>query len=104
MFHRLREEILRLDACVVEEFLKFYVAYKAETSIVDVYLQKQKLRLILNMRFPDVRDERGICKDMSGNKLNGEVEVHLKSLDDLPYIMGLIRQSFEARMPEGARR
>lgn len=104
LFHRLREEILRLDACVVEEFLKFYVAYKAETNIVDVYPQKQKLRLILNMRFPDVRDERGICKDMSGNKLNGEVEVHLKSLDDLPYIMGLIRQSFEAQMPEGARR
>jgi predicted transport protein len=101
LFNRLREEILRLDACVTEEFLKFYVAYKAETNIVDVYPQKQKLRLILNMQFQEIRDDRGICKDMSGNKLNGEVEVHLKSIDDLPYIMGLIRQSFASQMPEG---
>ena len=29
---------------------------------------------------------------------NGDVEVGLSSLDELPYIMGLVRQSFERQM------
>ena len=32
---------------------------------------------------------------------NGDVEVGLKSLAELPYIMGLVRQSFERQMDDG---
>ena len=36
LFEALRKEILALDPCVSEEFLKLYIAYKAETNFVDV--------------------------------------------------------------------
>ena len=39
LFEVLRKELLALDPCVTEEFLKFYVAYKAETNFVDVVPQ-----------------------------------------------------------------
>jgi predicted transport protein len=32
---------------------------------------------------------------------NGDVEVALKSLDEVPYIMGLVRQSYERQMGDG---
>ena len=32
---------------------------------------------------------------------NGDVEVGLASLDELPYVMGLVRQSLEKQMGNG---
>ena len=92
--------MLALDPCVTEEFLKLYVAYKAETNFVDVVPQQKRLRLSLNMEFSEINDPKGLCKDVSGVGRwgNGDVEVALSSEDELPYIMGLVRQSFEKQM------
>lgn len=103
VFEAFRKEVLALDPCVVEEFLKLYVAYKAETNFVDVVPQVKKLRLSLNMRFPEVDDPKGLCKDVSGLGRwgNGDVEITLTALDELPYVMGLVRQSLERQMGFG---
>lgn len=100
LFEALRKAVLELDACVTEEFLKLYVAYKAETNFVDVVPQVRRLRLSLNMPFNEIDDPRGLCVDVTnlGRWGNGDVEVGLSSLDDLPYVMGLIRQSFDRQM------
>jgi uncharacterized protein with ParB-like and HNH nuclease domain/predicted transport protein len=103
LFEAFRAEVLALDPCVTEEFLKLYVAYKAETNFVDVVPQAKRLRLSLNMRFHEIDDPRGICKDISatGRWGNGDVEVGLSSFEQLPYVMGLVRQSFERQMGGG---
>jgi uncharacterized protein with ParB-like and HNH nuclease domain/predicted transport protein len=103
LFEALRKEILELDPCVTEEFLKKYVAYKAETNFVDVVPQAKRLRLSLNMPFSDISDPRGMCKDITGVGRwgNGDVEVGFTSLEELPYVMGLVRQSFERQMGNG---
>ncbi len=103
LFDALRKELLALDPCVTEEFLKLYVAYKAETNFVDVVPQARRLRLSLNMPFHELHDPRGMAKDVSnvGRWGNGDVEVPLGSIDDLPYVLGLIRQSFEKQMGNG---
>jgi uncharacterized protein with ParB-like and HNH nuclease domain/predicted transport protein len=103
LFEAFRKEVLGLDPCVTEEILKLYIAYKAETNFVDVVPQAKRLRLSLNMPFPEINDDRGICKDVSsvGRWGNGDVEVALDSLDDLPYVMGLVRQSIERQMGSG---
>ena len=100
LFAAFRKEVLALDPCVTEEFLKLYVAYKAETNFVDVVPQAKQLRLSLNMRFAEISDSKGICKDVSGLGRwgNGEVEVRLNDLEELPYVMGLIRQSLERQL------
>ncbi|MCR4292558.1 MAG: DUF262 domain-containing protein [Candidatus Kuenenia sp.] len=103
LFEAFRKEVLALDPVVTEEFLKLYVAYKAETNFVDVVPQAKRLRLSLNMPFPDISDPRGMCKDVSGLGRwgNGDVEVRLSSLDELPYVIGLVRQAFERQMGNG---
>lgn len=100
LFDALRKEILELDPCIYEEYLKLYVAYKAETNFVDVVPQARRLRLSLNMPFSEIDDPKGLCTDVTnlGRWGNGDVEVGLSSLDELPYVMGLIRQSFDRQM------
>jgi len=103
LFDALRTELLALDPCVAEEFLKLYVAYKAETNFVDVVPQAGKLRLSLNMHFHQIDDPHGMCKDVTnlGRWGNGDVEVAFSEMDQLPTVMGLIRQSLELQMNNG---
>jgi len=100
VFEAFRKQVLALDPCVAEEFLKLYVAYKAETNFVDVVPQAKRLRLSLNVAFQNINDPRGICKDVSqlGRWGNGDVEVGLSSMEELPYVVGLVRQAFEKQM------
>lgn len=100
LFEALRKAILALDPCVSEEFLKLYVAYKAETNFVDVVPQAKRLLLVLNLGIEDIEDSKGLCRDISsiGRWGNGDVEIGLSSIDELPYIVGLIRQSFDRQM------
>jgi predicted transport protein len=103
LFEAFRKEVLALDPCVTEEFKKLYVAFKAETNFVDVVPQAKRLYLSLNMPFVELSDPRGICRDVStmGRWGNGDIEVGLRSIDELPYVMGLVRQSFERQMGDG---
>jgi len=100
LFDAFRKEVLALDPCVTEEFLKLYVAYKAETNFVDVVPQAKRLRLSLNLQFHELNDPKGLAKDVTniGRWGNGDVEVGLAKLEELPYIMGLVRQAFEKQM------
>lgn len=100
IFDALRKEVVALNPNVTEEFLKLYVAYKAETNFVDVVPQAKRLLLVLNIGIAELDDPRGLCRDISniGRWGNGDVEVGLASLDDLPYVMGLIRQAFDRQM------
>src|SRR4051794_38333173 len=58
------------------------------------------LRLSLNLAFLEINDARGICKDVTGPGRwgNGDVAVGLSSLEDVPYILGLVRQAYEKQM------
>jgi len=100
LFDAFRAEVLALDECVREVILKLYIAFKAETNFVDVVPQSKRLLLIVNLDFPDVDDPRKICRDVTGMGRwgNGNTEVMLEKLEDLPYIMGLVRQSLERQL------
>ena len=100
LFEDFRREVLRLDPCISEEILELYVVYKAETNFVDVVPEENKLKLSLNMTFPDINDPRGICNDVSnvGRWGNGDVGLILDSPSDLPYVIGLVRQSLERQL------
>ena len=100
LYDVLRQEVLALDDCVREEVLKLYIAFKAETNFLDVVPQAKRLRLSLNLPFAELDDPRGMAKDVSGLGRwgNGDVEVRLESLSELPYVMGLVRQSLERQL------
>ena len=104
LFEAFRKEVIALDPCVSEEFLKLYVAYKAETNFVDVVPQAKRLKLSLNINFSEINDPKSLCLDVTslGRWGNGNVEVGLSSLEGLPYIIGLVRQALEKQLGENS--
>ncbi|MAM70224.1 MAG: hypothetical protein CMP91_03660 [Gammaproteobacteria bacterium] len=102
LFETFRTAALSLDECVSEEFLKLYVAYKAETNFVDVVPQAKGLRLSLNLNFPEIDDPKGLCRDTTnlGRWGNGNVEARMEKKEDLTYIIGLVRQALEKQLGE----
>lgn len=100
LFEEFRREVKALDPCVSEEFLKRYIAFKAETNFVDVIPQASGLSLSINIPFTEITEPRGICRDVSerGHRGNGDVNVKLTDLKDLPYIVGLVRQALELQL------
>ena len=103
VFEAFRKEVMALDPCVSEEFFKTCVAYKAETNFVDLVPQMKRLQLTLNMKLADVNDPKHLCEDVSeiGHLGYGDVRMVLTSIGELPYVMGLVRQSFESQMGNG---
>lgn len=97
LFEKLNTRILNLGPYVKREFKKLYIAYKLDTNFVDIVIQKTRLRLAVNMKFADVIDPKGICKDITelGRWGNGDVEVFLDSLDGLDDVMAIIEQAFQ---------
>ena len=105
-FHDLRE--LKVDVAY-PFLLELYHDYKAdvlpkaETNFVDVVAQAKRLRLALNMRFADINDPKKLCEDVTGIGRwgNGDVQVGLSRLEDLPYVLGPVRQSLELQLGSG---
>ncbi|MFV0521996.1 MAG: DUF262 domain-containing protein [Mangrovibacterium sp.] len=93
LYKNLKKRVLNLDASVRVEFKKSYIAFEAQTNFVNVVPLKTRLHLY-------IKDPKGICKDVSGliEWGNGDVEVVLKKLNDLDYIMELIEQVFEGQV------
>lgn len=100
LFEAFRSEILALDECVREEILKLYIAYKAESNFVDVVPQANRLRVSINIGFPEIDDPKGLAKDVSqvGRWGNGDVEIMLENKEDVPYVVGLARQALERQL------
>jgi len=104
LFNEIRKALLALDECVYEEFLKLYIAYKAETNFVDIVPQSKRLRVSLNIDYLEIDDPRNLCRDVTdlGRWGNGNVEVFVENSEDIPYIIGLARQALERQLGEEA--
>ena len=96
LFAVLDRRIMNLSPSVNREFKKLYVAYKLDTNFVDVVFQKQRLRISVNMKFSEVVDPKGICRDITGLGRwgNGDVELYMEHTSDIDQIMEIIAQSY----------
>ena len=102
LFQQLRGRILNLDVSVSEQITKHYIAYKLRTIFVSIVPQAKRLLLSLNLSFSDINDPRRWCRDMIniGHVASGDVDVSISSVDQLDYIMFLIKQAFEKQMAD----
>lgn len=100
VYQALRSAVLAIDPCVTEDFKKLYVAFKAETNFVDVIPQAKRLLLMLNMPFTEINDPRGLCRDVTnlGKWGNGDIEVAIDAVEELPHIMFLVQQAYDWQM------
>jgi len=100
LYQKFKAQILALDENATEEFLKLYVAFKLDTNFVDVVPQASGLRLSLNCKYKDIHDPKGLCKDVTniGRWGNGDVELKISQVSELPYAVELIQQVIDMQI------
>lgn len=96
LFDKLNNRIMNLSSDIKREFRKLYIAYKLDTNFVDVVIQKQRLRISVNMKFSEVYDPKNLCHDVTnlGRWGNGDAELFFEHLDELDDVMAIIEQSY----------
>lgn len=99
LFEALDKRIMNLSPGVKREYKKLYIAYKLDTNFVDIIIQKERLLIVVNMKFSDIIDPNGICRDITGLGRwgNGDVELFMESKDELNQVMEIVKQSFDAQ-------
>ena len=102
LFDMLDKRICNLSPNIKREFKKQYIAYKLDTNFVDIVVQKQRLRISLNMKHSEIHDPQNICRDIAGLGRwgNGDVEVFFEHTSEIEDIMDLIKQSYNKQMDE----
>jgi len=99
LFIQLKEMITSLDASITEEAKAKYIAYKLTTNFVDIVIQKNTIKAVLNVPSGKLNDSFGIARDLTKPKLighwgNGDYEVLVKNKEELLKLFELIKQSY----------
>ncbi|GHR74223.1 DUF262 and DUF1524 domain-containing protein [Helicobacter pylori] len=100
LFDILSKEIKALDERITESFNQDYISYKFDKNFVDIVVQTKDLKLYLNMKFNELQDEKNLASDATNkhHNRNGDIEVKLKTKENIPYCLGLIKQALEKQM------
>jgi len=90
------EYVMGLDPAMEEAPKKLYVAYKMSENIVCMEVQQQKILLFLKIDPKTHPGPPGISRDVSkiGHFGTGDLEVTLKSPDDLEVAKPFIEQAY----------
>ena len=98
LYDAVREHLLDLGDDVQEHFLKWYIAFKRLKNFATIQLQTQKNSLLMWLPLnPDEETlEDGFSRDVRhvGHHGTGDLELTLRSLDDLEKAKPLIQRSF----------
>lgn len=98
LFSRLSQEIQELDPIVVEDFRKYYVSYKVEgINFASISGFANSINVALWMPFAEIYDPHRVTKQTPPEYEEGRAEASLRIYrsDEIPYVIGLIRQSFQ---------
>jgi predicted transport protein len=74
---------------------KLYLAFVLGTNVVDIHLQKKQIKMWINLKKGELRDEKHLAKNVSevGHWGNGDYELAFSNDENLEYILSLIKQS-----------
>ena len=98
LFIQLSNEVETLHPRVVEDFRKFYVAYKYEgTNFINITGNDQFIGIGFYMPIAELYDPRKITEEVPPDRGWGRVKAttSIRNSEEIPYVMGLIRQSFD---------
>ncbi|CAM4197752.1 DUF262 and DUF1524 domain-containing protein [Deinococcus marmoris] len=97
LFEEVREGLVALSPDVQEQATAAYIAYKVGTNFCDALPQSDlnAVKCWLNMPYSAINDPQELVRDVSkiGHVGNGEVEVTVRSLLDVPALLDLAQQA-----------
>lgn len=96
LYEKFKAAILDLSADIEVKPQKFYIAFKKGNNISDIEIQKNGIKVSVNMKAGKLDDPKHLMRDVSvlkGHSLNGDYEHKVDNDKDLEYIMSLVKQA-----------
>jgi len=95
LYETFRDAIIQLNNDIEVKPQKWYVAFKLRKNIVDVEIQKQSLKIWINLKKGQLDDPKQLTRDVSnlGHGGNGDYELIVRDTKNLEYIMSLVKQA-----------
>lgn len=96
LYETLKNAILNLDELELKPKKK-YIAFVSGSNVVDIHIQKNALKIWLNLQQGDLDDPKKIARDVSsvGHWGNGDYEIVMRTDEEMEYILSLIKQSLK---------
>ena len=96
LYETFKSAILNLDELEVKPKKK-YIAFVLGSNVVDIHIQKNALKMWLNLQKGDLDDPKEIARDVSsvGHWGNGDYEIVMRADEEMEYILSLIKQSLK---------
>lgn len=97
LFSELDEHIHALGDNIIRKILKKYIGYQTTRNFCELIVQSKSIKVHIDIEYNQLCDPRGMAEDVSsvGRWATGPTRVYVHLLEDIQYVMGLIRQSYE---------
>ncbi|NDW18264.1 hypothetical protein D0T53_06850 [Dysgonomonas sp. 216] len=96
LYENVKERLMSLADNITMQPKKQTIDFRIANNIFcDIILQNKKLKIYVNLKSGDLQDQKEIARDVSnvGHWGNGSYEIKLTDLDDIDYIISLLKQS-----------
>ncbi len=96
LYEQFKTRLLNLDGKVSSQPKKQTIGFKIDNNIFcDLVLQGKGLKIYLNLKSGELKDPKKIARDVSnvGHWGNGAYEIKLPDMEDVDYILSLVKQS-----------
>ncbi|MCR5725618.1 MAG: DUF5655 domain-containing protein [Treponema sp.] len=96
LYEKLKSMILNIGDDISIRPTKLYIAFLRKTNFCDINIQKNQLKIWLNVTKGNIDDAKQLLRDVSniGHHGNGDYELTIDSDSDIEYVTSLIRQSY----------
>lgn len=96
LYEKIKVAILNLDNLELKP-KKLYIGFVSGSNVVDIHIQKNGLKIWINLQQGELDDPKGLARDVSsvGHWGNGDYELQIRNDEDLEYILSLIKQSLK---------
>ena len=96
LYEQFKERLFNMEDNVIVQPKKQTLGFKVNNNIFcDVVLLGKGLKIYLNLKSGELQDQKNISRDVSnvGHWGNGAYEIKLTDLEDIDYILSLVKQS-----------
>ena len=94
LYDKFKNAILKLADGIEVQPKKYYIAFKKDSNVSDIEIQKKVLKIYINAKAGSLDDPKKLAKDISdvGHWGNGDYQIQVADDSNLEYIMSLIKQ------------
>lgn len=97
LYETFKNAILNLSDDIEIQPKLDYIAFKKNSNIADICIQKKGLKIWINLKKGQLEDPKNIMRDVSemGHWGNGDYEIVVTDTENIEYIMSLVKQAIK---------